>query len=71
MKEIGSGLGYAADRKALKANPELYKGGVSDIAEILRIALSGRKNTPNLYYVMKILTKEVCLQRIDKVIATL
>ena len=71
MKEIGSGLGYAADRKALKANPELYKGGVSDIAEILRIALSGRKNTPNLYYVMKILSKEVCLQRIDKVIATL
>ena len=71
MKEIGSGLGYAADRKALKANPELYKGGVSDIAEILRIALSGRKNTPNLYYVMQILTKEVCNERIDKVIATL
>ena len=71
MKEIGSGLGYATDRKALKANPELYKGGVSDIAEILRIALSGRKNTPNLYYVMQILSKEVCLQRIDKVIATL
>ena len=71
MKEIGSGLGYAADRKALKANPELYKGGVSDIAEILRIALSGRKNTPNLYYVMQILTKDVCNQRIDKVIATL
>ena len=71
MKDIGVGLGYAADRKALKANPELYKGGVSDIAEILRIALSGRKNTPNLYYVMQILTKEVCLQRIDKVIATL
>ena len=71
MKDIGVGLGYAADRKALKANPELYKGGVSDIAEILRIALSGRKNTPNLYYVMQILTKEICLQRIDKVIATL
>ena len=71
MKEIGAELGYAADRKALKANPELYKGGVSDIAEMLRVALSGRKNAPNLYYVMKILTKEVCKERIDKVINTL
>ena len=71
MKMIGELLGYAPDRKALKANPELYKGGVSDIAEMLRIALSGRKNTPNLYYVMQILTKDVCNQRIDKVIATL
>ena len=71
MKMIGELLGYAPDRKALKANPELYNGGVSDIAEMLRIALSGRKNTPNLYYVMQILTKDVCNQRIDKVIATL
>lgn len=71
MKEIGIRLGYAADRKALKAEPEKYKGGVSDIAEILRIALSGRKNTPNLYYVMKILTKEICNARISKVIETL
>ena len=71
LKEIGIRLGYAADRKALKAEPEKYKGGVSDIAEILRIALSGRKNTPNLYYVMKILTKEICNARISKVIETL
>ena len=71
MKEIGMRLGYAPDRKALKAEPDKYKGGVSDIAEILRIALSGRKNTPNLYYVMQILSKDVCVQRIDKVIATL
>ena len=71
MKEIGVRLGYAADRKALKAAPEKYKGGVSDIAEILRIALSGRKNTPNLYYVMQILSKEVCNERINKVINTL
>ena len=71
LKEIGVRLGYAPDRKALKAEPEKYKGGVNDIAEILRIALSGRKNTPNLYYVMQILTKEVCNERIDKVINTL
>ena len=71
MKAIGEKIGFTGDRKAYKANPELFKGTIGDVAEILRIALTCRKNSPNLYYVMQILGKEKCDQRIDLVISNL
>ena len=71
MKEIGIELGFCADRKLYKANPEAYKGQIGDVAEILRITLTTKKNSPNLYYVMKVLGKEECDKRIDKVITLL
>ena len=71
MKEVGMAHGYAGNKQEFKANPEAYKGLVGDVAEILRITLSGRKNSPNLYYVMRILGKKECDRRIDKVISLL
>lgn len=71
MKEIGGAHSFTGDRKAYKANPELYKGTIGDVAEILRITLTGRKNSPNLYYVMQILGKEECDRRINLVISNL
>ena len=71
MKEIGEALGFAANNKIFKANPEQYKGTIGDVAEILRISLSGRKNSPNLYYVMQILGKERCQSRINNIISLL
>ena len=71
MKEIGGQHNFTGDRKAYKANPELYKGTIGDVAEILRITLTGRKNSPNLYYVMQILGKQECDRRIDLVISNL
>ncbi len=71
MKTIAVEHGYAGNRQEYKANPEAFKGLVGDVAEILRITLSGRKNSPNLYYVMRILGKKECHRRIDKVISLL
>ena len=71
MKAIAGEQGFAMNNKEYKANPEAFKGSVGDVAEILRITLSGRKNSPNLYYVMKILQKPECDRRIDKVISLL
>ncbi|MCQ2802866.1 MAG: glutamate--tRNA ligase [Bacilli bacterium] len=68
MKEIGISLGYASSGKDYKANPEAYKGSVSDIAEMLRITLTGKKNSPNLYYVMKVLKTDEWKRRIDLVL---
>jgi len=65
MKQIGEEHHFAPNGKLYKNNPELYKGAIGDVAEILRITLTSRKNSPNLYYVMKILGKEECLSRID------
>ena len=71
MKQIGESIGFTSDRKAYKTNPEMFKGTIGDVAEILRITLTGRKNSPNLYYVMQILGKEECDRRIDLVVSNL
>ena len=71
MKEIGMSHGFAGNNKEFKANPEAFKGTIGDVAEILRITLTGRKNSPNLYYVMQILKKDECDRRINKAISLL
>ena len=71
LKEIGTSLNYAANNKEYKANPENFKGNIGDLAEILRITLTGRKNAPNLYSVMVVLGLEESHRRIDYVISLL
>ena len=66
VKEVAAKNGFAADMKAYKANPEAYKGNVSDVAEILRIAVTGRANTPVLWTIMQILGKDRVLSRIAR-----
>ena len=57
--------------KAYKANPDAYPGNVSDVAEMLRVAVTGLSNTPDLWTIMQILGKERTLSRIDGAIASL
>lgn len=57
--------------KAYKANPEAYAGNVSDVAEMLRIAVTGLSNTPDLWTIMQILGKDRTLSRIDRAIGAL
>lgn len=71
MKEIGTGLGFASNGKEFKANPDAYKGTIGDIAEMLRISFTTKKNSPNLYYIMKVLGKQETDNRLDKVISSL
>ena len=71
IKDVAEAQGFAIDRKAYKANPEAFKGQVGDVAEMLRVALTGRKNTPTLYYVMKVLGEENSKNRLSKVISSL
>ena len=47
-----------------KANPEKYKGNVSDVAEILRIAVTGMSNSPDLCSIMRILGKDRTVARL-------
>ncbi len=70
LKQIGESLGFAPNGKLYKNNPELYVGSVADVAEILRITLTGKKNSPNLFYVMKVLGKSRCDKRIERVISS-
>lgn len=68
LKAIGSKLGYTANRKDFKANPENFKGMVADVAAAVRIALTHRSNTPDLYTIMQILGKEKVYSRFNRFI---
>ena len=71
VKAVAAENGFAADMKAYKANPENYKGNVSDVAEMLRIATTGLANTPDLWTIMQILGKERTLVRLNRAIQAL
>ena len=68
MKEVAVECGYATNRKDYKKNPEAYKGQVSDVAAILRLVVTLRLQSPNLYFVMQILGKEEVTRRIKNFI---
>ena len=64
MKDLAESLGYAREVKEYKANPENYKGHVGDISTVIRVKVTGRSNTPDLYEILGILGKERILKRI-------
>ena len=58
IKQTGEKLGYISDMKAYKAEPEKYKGSVADVSGIIRLAVTGRSSSPDMYEVMRVLGKE-------------
>ena len=64
IKDLAEEMGYAREVKEYKANPEAYKGHVGDISTVLRVKLTGRHNTPDLYEIMQVIGKERLLKRI-------
>ncbi len=68
IKDLAEEFGYAREVKEYKQNPDNYKGHVGDISTVIRVALTGRQNTPDLYEIMQILGKESIEKRINKVI---
>ncbi len=71
ITKLATDNGFAAKPKEYKKNPELYKGHVGDVSMILRIAVSGRQNSPDMYEIMEILGKDRVTQRIDNALKTL
>ena len=65
MKDLASEFGYAKEVKEYKNNPDLYKGHVGDISMVLRVSVTSKSMTPNLYDIMQILGKERILKRIE------
>ena len=71
MKVIAEKLGFAPETKLYKKNPEDYKGHVGDISMFVRIALTGKTNSPDMYEVMNILGEERSINRIKNAIKEL
>ena len=64
IKDLCPKFGFASETKEYKQNPEKYKGSVADVCEIIRVAITGRTMTPDLYEILKLFTKEQINERI-------
>lgn len=66
LKEFADNNGFTSDRKAYKANPENYKGTTADFCKAIRIIITKKNQSPNLYDIIKLIGKDRLLKRIDK-----
>lgn len=66
IKDVAEKCGYAREVKEYKQNPEKWPAHVGDVSTVLRVILTGRRNTPDLYEIMKVLGKEEVTKRIAK-----
>lgn len=67
MKELASSLGYASEVKDYKLNPDNYKGHIGDISMVIRVALTTKSMTPDLYEIMKLLGMDKISKRINEI----
>ena len=71
VKAITTEMGFTTDMKAYKADPSAFPGTVADISTFLRVAVTGKTASPDLYTVMKLLGKDRTIGRIRDAIASL
>lgn len=66
IKSICEPLGYTPNVKEYKKNPDAYKGHVGDVSTVIRLAVTARRNTPDLCSIMALLGKDRVLERLHK-----
>ncbi|MBO5857505.1 MAG: glutamate--tRNA ligase [Clostridia bacterium] len=67
IKDLCEPLGFTPNVKEYKQNPETFKGHVGDVSTVIRLAVTGRKNTPDLYSIMKLLGKDEVIKRLSSI----
>lgn len=68
VKSICADLGFSPDVKAYKADPTAFKGHVGDVSTVIRVAITGRRNTPDLCSIMQLLGKDTVNDRLQAAI---
>ena len=71
VKAITEAIGFTTDMKAYKQDPQAFPGTVADVSTFLRLAVTGKTNSPDLYTVMQLLGYERTVERIRKALAAL
>lgn len=66
LKDICEPLGYTPNVKEYKKNPDSFKGHVGDVSTVVRLAITSRRNTPDLCSIMALLGRDRVLDRINK-----
>ncbi len=68
VKAICPAVGFAAETREYRQNPGGYLGSAGDAGTVIRIAVTGRRNTPDLCAVMDLLGEKICRERISAAI---
>ena len=68
MKEAADSLGYCTNMKEYKLNPDNYKGSIADFSTIIRVAVTTKSMTPDLYEILRLLGKERINKRIKNLV---
>ena len=71
VKAIATAIGFTTDMKAYKADPTAFPGTVADVSTFIRLAVTGKTNSPDLYTVMQILGYDRTVQRIRSALSLL
>ncbi len=65
VKNLAEKYGFTSDMKAYKANPEAFKGSVADVSTVIRVAITGRQNSPDLFAICNLLGEEKVRARVE------
>ncbi len=65
IRDITEDMGYAAKPKDYKKNPEMYKGSITDVSNVIRVALTGKTNSPDLWEICHIIGEDSMRRRIE------
>ncbi len=68
IKDMCEPLGFTPNVKEFKKNPEAFKGHVGDVSTVIRIALTSRRNTPDLFSIMQLLGEDEIKARLTEAI---
>ncbi len=66
IRAITDELGYAVKPKDYKKHPEEYKGHVGHVSTVIRVALMGRQQSPDIWEIQQILGEERTRARLEK-----
>ena len=65
IRDITDALGYAVKPKDYKKNPEMFKGSITDVSNVIRVALTGRTNSPDLWEICHIIGEDAMRRRLE------
>lgn len=71
IRTITEERGYAVRPKDYKKNPDAYKGHVGDVSTVVRLAITGRRNSPDIWAIQQVLGEERTIARVKAFIAQL
>lgn len=71
IRTITEERGYAVRPKDYKKNPDAYKGHVGDVSTVVRLAITGRRNSPDIWAIQQVLGEEKTIARVKRMIAAL